>query len=76
MWWDELFTVALAGQPLGTVLAFILGPEAHIAAYQLLMHFWLALVGPTSSEVLVRLPSVIFGAAGDLTRLLRFDAGV
>ncbi len=63
LWIDELFSVGLAVQDLRTTLAVLYGEEANMALYYAIMHLWLGLVGAAPSEVLARLPSVVFGLA-------------
>lgn len=64
LWYDEIFGLALAQQPLPVVLDVIGGFVANMALYLLLMHVWMALIDPSVSDALPRLPSVVFGVAG------------
>jgi hypothetical protein len=73
LWVDELFSVGLAAQGPSTILTVIYGEEANMALYYALMFGWVRLVGASASEVWMRLPSVLFGAAG-LWALYRLGA--
>lgn len=73
MWVDELFSVGLAAQDLPTILTVLYGEEANMTLYYLFMAVWVQIVGGSASETWMRLPSVIFGAAG-LWALYRLGA--
>jgi mannosyltransferase len=65
IWFDEAFSVELARLPLPQLWHIISGPEPNMELYYLFLHFWLgltALLGLHPTEVVVRLPSVIFAA--------------
>lgn len=64
LWVDELFSVGLAAQDIGTVLTVLYGEEANMTLYYLVMFGWVRLVGPAADEVWMRLPGVLFGVAG------------
>jgi mannosyltransferase len=64
LWVDELFSVGLAAQQPRDILTVIYGEEANMTLYYAFMFVWVRLVGAASSEFWMRLPSVIFGAAG------------
>ncbi len=55
LWYDEGFSVNLAGQGLAAITAGELNPPL----YHYLLHFWLLPAGP--SEFAVRFPSAVFG---------------
>lgn len=73
LWVDELFSVGLAAQTPSTILTVLYGEEANMALYYAFMYVWLHLVGPAADETWMRLPSVLFGAAG-LWALYRLGA--
>src|SRR2546421_3999740 len=65
IWFDEAFSVELARLPLPQLWHIIFGPEPNMELYYLFLHFWLgltALLGLHPTEIVVRLPSVIFAA--------------
>lgn len=62
LWQDELNSLAAAALPLPDFLA-ALQVESNMALYYWALFAWLRLVGLGADEVLVRLPSVILGAA-------------
>jgi uncharacterized membrane protein len=65
IWFDEAFSVELARLPLPQLWHIIFGPEPNMELYYLFLHFWLgltALFGLHPTEVVVRLPSVVFAA--------------
>jgi len=65
IWFDEAFSVELARLPLPQLWHIIFGPEPNMELYYLFLHYWLgltALFGLHPTEVVVRLPSVIFAA--------------
>jgi mannosyltransferase len=65
IWFDEAFSVELARLPLPQLWHIIFGPEPNMELYYLILHFWLgltALFGLHPTEVVVRLPSVVFAA--------------
>ena len=64
LWVDELFTVALAAQPIPTVLRVLYGEEANMTLYYFVMFGWVRLVGASASELWMRLPSAVFGVLG------------
>lgn len=64
LWVDELFSVGLAAQDPRTILTVLYGEEANMTLYYALMYVWVRLVGTEASELWMRLPSVLFGAAG------------
>ncbi|MFN8522055.1 MAG: glycosyltransferase family 39 protein [Chloroflexota bacterium] len=63
LWMDELFTVAFVAQSPRTMLDVLYGEEANMALYYAVMVVWSWLVGHGASELFVRLPSIVFGAA-------------
>ena len=73
LWVDELFSVGLAAQDPRTILTVLYGEEANMTLYYALMYVWVRLVGTEASELRMRLPSVLFGAAG-LLALYRVGA--
>jgi mannosyltransferase len=58
LWYDEGFSIYLAGQGLSEITART-AADIHPPLYYYLLHWWLALAG--SSEFAARLPSVILG---------------
>src|SRR6266567_9492313 len=69
IWFDEAFSVELARQPLPLLWHIIFGPEPNMELYYLFLHFWLGLTtlfGLHPTEVVVRLPSVIFAALSSI----------
>ena len=64
LWYDELFVVMLAREPLAVVLDVVIRREAHIGLFNVVMYLSISLIGPSLSENLARVPSAIFGAAG------------
>ncbi len=65
IWFDEAFSVELARLPLAHLWHLIFGPEPNMELYYLFLHYWLrltALFGLHQTEVVVRLPSVVFAA--------------
>ena len=69
VWIDEAFTVNLARLPAAAILRFEMN-DVHPPLYALLMRGWVGLFG--SSEISIRLPSVLFGV---LTVLLLHRLG-
>ena len=59
VWIDEAFTVNLARLPAAAIPSFEMN-DVHPPLYALLMRGWIGLFG--SSEISIRLPSVVFGA--------------
>lgn len=59
LWFDEADVVVRAQQSLGAVLHTFVKPGENGPLYNLLLHFWIRLFGP--SEASVRLPSAIAG---------------
>lgn len=51
LWLDEAFSVWVATQPLGPLLAFVAQIDQHPPLYYLLLHFWIALVGDGPAAV-------------------------
>jgi uncharacterized membrane protein len=69
IWFDEAFSVELARQPLPLLWHIIFGPEPNMELYYLFLHFWLLLtaaLGFHPTEVVVRLPSVLFAVLASL----------
>jgi mannosyltransferase len=69
IWFDEAFSVELARLPLPQLWHIIFGLEPNMELYYLFLHFWLgltALAGLHPTEVVVRLPSVIFAALSSM----------
>lgn len=64
MWVDELFSIGLAAQQPRDIVTVLYGEEANMTLYYVFMFFWVRLVGASADEFWMRLPSVIFGAAG------------
>ena len=73
LWVDELVSVGLATQDLGTILFVLYGEEANMTLYYLVMRGWVLLVGGGASEAWMRLPSALFGVAS-LWALYRLGA--
>lgn len=76
IWFDEAFSVELAHLSLPQLWHIIFGPEPNMELYYLFLHFWLgltALFGLHPTEVVVRLPSVIFAA---LSSVVVFAVGL
>lgn len=61
LWFDEADMVLLARQPLGALLRNLGAAGQNGPLYTLILHLWMLLFG--TSEVAVRLPSVLAGAA-------------
>ncbi len=61
LWFDEADAVILARQPLSTLIGNLAAAGQNGPLYTLFLHFWMLIFG--TSEVAVRLPSVIAGAA-------------
>ncbi len=59
LWFDEADVVVRAQRSLGTVLRTFVTPGENGPLYNLLLHFWIQIFGP--SEASVRLPSAIAG---------------
>ena len=59
LWFDEADVVVRAQRSLGTVLRTFVQPGENGPLYNLLLHFWIKIFGP--SETSVRLPSAIAG---------------
>jgi mannosyltransferase len=69
IWFDEAFSVELARQPFPLLWHIIFGPEPNMELYYIFLHGWLALtaaLGLHPTEVVVRLPSVIFAVFASL----------
>ena len=60
LWLDEGYTVAFTGLPFGKMMAYIATRDVHPPLYYILIKIWRYL---GDSEVLLRLPSVVFGVA-------------
>jgi len=61
LWYDETFSLTIAGQPFSKMLhSFLLGADANPPLYTLLLHFWLKL---GESDVHIKLLSLMFGVA-------------
>ncbi len=61
LWLDEGSSWQMAKQPWGTLLRDLLSPTAAYPLYHLLLKLWVSLCG--DSEIALRLPSAIAGAA-------------
>ena len=61
LWFDEADAVMLARQPISTLIGNLGAAGQNGPLYTLFLHVWMALFG--TSEVAVRLPSVIAGVA-------------
>ena len=59
LWLDETFSVWLAAQPLGPMLAWIAQIDQHPPLYYILLHFWITVVG--DGPAAVRLLSALLG---------------
>ena len=69
VWYDEAFSVELAGQPLPLLWHIIFGPEPNMELYYLFLHYWLIFtssLGLHATEFVVRFPSAIFAAFSTL----------
>lgn len=65
LWFDETFSIGLASQPLHVMWLYIWSREPNMQLYYLTLHLWLSLaakLGLHPTEVIVRLPSVVFAA--------------
>jgi uncharacterized membrane protein len=60
LWLDEGYTVAFTGLPFRKMMAYIATRDVHPPLYYILIKIWRNL---GDSEVLLRLPSVVFGVA-------------
>ena len=60
LWLDEGYTVAFTGLPFGKMMAYIATRDVHPPLYYILIKIWRNL---GDSEVLLRLPSAVFGVA-------------
>ncbi len=61
LWLDEAFSIWLAWQPIGPMVAWVAQVDQHPPLYYLLLHFWIQLAGDTPASV--RLLSALLGAA-------------
>lgn len=61
LWFDETFSVFLAGQPLVRLLPLVRANDPHPPLYYLLLHLWMGIFG--DGEVAVRALSVLISAA-------------
>jgi hypothetical protein len=59
LWLDETFSVWLAAQPLGPMLAWIAQIDQHPPLYYILLHFWIAVAG--DGPAAARLLSALLG---------------
>jgi mannosyltransferase len=59
LWWDESYSVWISKMGLSQIVATAAAGDNHPPLYYLLLHYWTMLFG--TSEVVVRLPSVLFG---------------
>ena len=70
LWGDEVFSVDLAATPWPVFWQFVSAHEANMVLYHLLLRGWLglvALLGVPADEFIVRVPSIVFGAAAVVT---------
>lgn len=66
LWGDEVFSVDLASTPWPVFWQFVTAHEANMVLYHLLLRGWLGLlgfIGVAPDELMVRAPSILFGAA-------------
>ena len=66
LWGDELFSVQLVSTPWPVFWQFVSAHEANMVLYHLVLRAWIGLAGVLGlapDEVIVRVPSVLFGAA-------------
>ena len=67
VWFDEADSWGLSTQPLRMVInRYFLGTEVNMVLYYLLLRVWLwvtGLVGVAATEIVLRLPSAVFGVA-------------
>jgi len=59
LWFDEAFSVWISKMSLSQIVPTVAGVDVHPPLYYFILHYWIALFG--TSEVAVRLPSVLFG---------------
>ncbi len=85
LWFDETYSLGLAGLPLLTMWRYILGHEPNMQLYYLTLHIWLTLtakMGFHPTEAIARLPSAFFAALSSVAvyllgrRFLGQTAGV
>ena len=57
LWYDEAYSVFVAGQPWGEIVRLLRLYDTHLPLYHVFLHVWIGLFG--KSEVAVRLPSVL-----------------
>ncbi|GHO54055.1 glycosyltransferase family 39 protein [Ktedonobacter robiniae] len=73
VWFDEAFSVELAGQPLPLLWRLVSTQEPNMGLYHLFLHGWLSVAnaaGFLQTEAVVRLPSAIFAALGTVVVFL------
>jgi mannosyltransferase len=61
LWLDEGISAIRAAKTLGNLIRVLLFSDMNMALYQLILHWWMEFAG--SSEISLRLPSVIFATA-------------
>ncbi len=67
LWNDETYSVGLVNQPFGLQLRYIWSKEVNMTLYYLVLRGWLGLTGLfglPQSELIVRLPTILFAALG------------
>jgi mannosyltransferase len=76
LWGDEVYSVGLARAPWDTFSRLVFGGQSNMALFYLTLRGWLSLlefVGATPTDLLVRLPSLVFAA---LSVALVFQLGL
>jgi len=61
LWFDETFSVFVAGHPVARLIAIVAANDAHPPLYYLLLRAWILVFG--DGEAAVRAPSVVIGTA-------------
>lgn len=70
LWFDEMFAVGLARQPLDVMWRYLWGQESQMTLYYVLLHLWMSvldLLGAGQGEFMLRLPSLVFAALAAVT---------
>jgi 4-amino-4-deoxy-L-arabinose transferase-like glycosyltransferase len=63
---DEAMSAELALRPWGITWGYLWGPEDHMTLYYVLLHLWVQVTGVLGwapTELILRLPSILFAAA-------------
>lgn len=65
IWYDEAWSFQLASQPLAVMKLYVWGLFQNMALYYVVLHYWLRtlqVLGVPPTELMLRLPSLIFAA--------------